>query len=428
VTSSTSERAVGTQTVRPDYDPVSISPLSFWASTAEVREESFKILRDERPVSWHPPLEGSLMTPEQDGFWAVTRHADVVAVSRDPELFCSGQGVMMEEVPEDILEAAQSFLAMDAPNHTAMRRLINAAFTPKQVARIEEGITARAARIVDDLLQVQEGDFVEQVSKRLPMWTIFEMLGLESEHREEAALHADEMVSWADEAIAAGREPGEVLNDGLVGLISLGFEMAASRRARPQDDLMTNLVEAEVDGQRLTDEQIASFFVLLSVAGNDTTRNSISFTMKALCDFPDQRKLLTERSGELLTPAVSEFVRFATPVMTFRRTATRDLEMHGAHIRQGDWVVMVYSSANRDERVFENPDVFDVERAPNNQLAFGGGGPHFCMGHVLARTQLRALFDELLRKAPHLQVGDPTYLVGNFVRAIPSMPYQLQPG
>jgi cytochrome P450 len=254
------------------------------------------------------------------------------------------------------------------------------------------------------------------------------MLGLESEHREAAALHADEMVSWADEKIAAGRDPGEVLNDGLVGLISLGFEMAASRRAHPQDDLMTNLVEAEVDGQRLTDEEIASFFVLLSVAGNDTTRNSISFTMKALCDFPDQRKLLSERSDELLVPAVSEFVRFATPVMTFRRTATRDLDMHGAPIRAGDWVVMVYSSANRDERVFDNPDLFDVQRVPNNQLAFGGGGPHFCMGHILARTQLRAIFDELLRKAPNLEVGEPTYLVGNFVRAIPSMPYQLQPG
>jgi cytochrome P450 len=184
-------------------------------------------------------------------------------------------------------------------------------------------------------------------------------------------------------------------------------------------------VEAEVGGGGGGDEEIASFFVLLSVAGNDTTRNSISFTMKALCDFPDQRKLLIEQRDELLTPAVNEFLRFATPVMTFRRTATRAVEMHGAHIEEGDWVVMVYSSANRDERAFEDPHRFDVQRSPNNQIAFGGGGPHFCMGHILARTQLRAIFDELLRKAPELEVGEPKYLVGNFVRAITSMPYQL---
>jgi cytochrome P450 len=411
--------------VRPPYDPVSVSPLAFWSTTAEEREKSFRILRDERPLSWHPPIEGALMATEQDGFWALTRHADVVAVSRNPAVFCSGRGVMMEEVPEEILEAAQSFLAMDAPRHTALRKIVSAAFTPKQVARIEQRIRAEAVRIVDDLLTVEEGDFVAQVSKRLPMWTIYEMIGLPDERREDGARYADEMVSWADENVAAGRDPGEVLNDGLVGLITLALEMSEDRRAHPRDDLMTNLVLAEVDGQRLTDDEIASFFVLLSVAGNDTTRNTTTFGMKAFCDFPDQRKLLADSFDALIGPAIDEIVRFVTPVMTFRRTATRDVEMYGQTIREGDWVATMFSSANRDDRVFAHPDTFDIGRAPNPHVAFGGGGPHFCMGNMLARTQLRALFGELVRRAPNLELGEPTYLVGNFVRAVTAVPYRL---
>jgi cytochrome P450 len=404
-----------------------VSPLSFWEQTAEEREDSFKILRDERPVSWHPPLEGGLMEAEQDGFWALSRHADVVEVSKTPETFCSGKGVMIEEVPEDLLEAAQSFLAMDAPRHAGLRRLVSVAFTPRQVAKIDEQIKAKAIQIVDDLLRHPEGDFVEQVSKQLPMWTIFEMIGLPPELRDEAAHHADGMVSWNDPDVAAGREPGEVLNDSLIGLITIAFEMVAQRRDNPLDDLMTNLVQAEVDGQRLTDEEIASFFVLLSVAGNDTTRNTMTLGMKALCDFPDQRKLLADDVAGLIEPAVEEFVRFATPVMTFRRTATRDVELHGQQIREGDWVVTLYSSANFDDREFANPTALDITRTPNRHVAFGGGGPHFCLGNMLARTQLRSLFGELARRAPNLTLGQPDYLVGNFVRAVKSVPYELNP-
>ena len=191
------------------YDPVSISPLSFWADTAADREKSFKILRDERPISWHRPIDGALMAPEIDGVWAVTRHEDISYVSKNPELFCSGQGVMIEAVPEDILDAAQSFLAMDGTKHSTLRRLVSSVFTPRQVAKIQDQIEAQAIQIVDELLLTKEGDFVEQVSKRLPMWTIYEMMGLPSESREEAAHNADGMVSWADEDVAAGRERGK---------------------------------------------------------------------------------------------------------------------------------------------------------------------------------------------------------------------------
>lgn len=412
-------------TTHPAFDDVSISPLSFWTKTASEREESFKILRDERPVSWHPPLEGALMMAEQEGFWAITRHEDVVAVSKNATVFCSGRGVMIEEVPEDILEAAQSFLAMDDPRHAALRKLVSVAFTPKQIKKIDEQIEQQAVRIVDDLLETTNGDFVKQVSMRLPMWTIYEMMGLPDDKREEAAHHADGMVSWADQDVAAGREPGEVLSESLVGLITIAFEEIEKRRATPTDDLLTNLVNAEVDGQTLTDEEIASFFVLLSVAGNDTTRNSISLGMKAFCDHPEQRAVLAEDFETHIKTAMEEIVRFASPVMTFRRTATQDTELGGQQIAEGDWVVTIFAAANRDDRVFTDPNAFDITRTSNNHVGFGGGGPHFCMGSQLAKTQLRYIFRELLTRAPVLEVGEPKYLVGNFVHAVKSMPYTI---
>jgi len=412
-------------TVRP-YDPISVSPLSFWAQTAEEREKSFAVLRRERPISWHPPLEGALIPPENDGVWVVTSHELIGQVSKAPELFCSGEGFQFEEVPPDILEAAGSFLGMDAPRHGKLRRLVSSAFTPKQVAKIHDQIRAQARTLVDELLAAGEGDFVQLIAKRLPMWSIYQMMGLDDPaKREEAAHLADGMVSWADEDVAAGREPGEVLNDSLVGLLTMGLEFAEERRRNPAADLMTALVQAEVDGDVLTDEEIASFFVLLSVAGNDTTRNSISLTAMAFQNFPEQRRLLLEDFEGRIGTAIEEFVRFATPVMTFRRTATQDTVLGGQQIRKGEWVAMVYSSGNRDDAVFSDPDRFDITRSPNPHVAFGGGGPHYCMGNFLAKMQLREIFDQLLHRAPTLTLGTPEYLVGNFVRAVKSLPCSL---
>lgn len=413
----------GRQT-RP-YDPVSISPLSFWADTAEGREESFKILRDERPVSWHPPIAGALMTPEIDGVWAVTRHEDIQFVSKNPDVFCSGKGVQIEAVPEDILDAAQSFLGMDGARHSTLRRLVSSVFTPRQIAKIQDQVKGQAVAIVDDLLETNEGDFVQQVSKRLPMWTIYEMMGLPTELRDEAAHNADGMVSWADEDVAAGRESGQVLSDSLVGLLSAGLELAEERRSHPTSDLMSQLVQAEVDGRKLTDDELGAFFVLLSVAGNDTTRNTISLTTMALQEFPHQRALLEQDYDGVIKPAMEEFVRWATPVMTFRRTATQDTVLRDQEIKEGEWVMLMYSSGNRDERVFDDPYTFDVTRKPNNHVGFGGGGPHFCMGSFLAKMQLEAFFRELIFRAPNLRVGEPEFLVGNFVRAVKSLPYTL---
>jgi cytochrome P450 len=366
-----------------------------------------------------------MMEPEIDGVWVVTRHEDVCYVSKTPELFCSGQGITFEAVPEEMLDATQSFLGMDGAKHSSLRRLVSSVFTPRQVAKIKDQIEYQAKSIVDDLIKTKDGDFVQQVAKRLPMWTIYEMLGLPEDQRDEAAHFAEGMVAWADPDVAAGREPGEVLTDSLVGLLNIGIGLAEARREHPQNDVMTSLVQAEIDGRQLTDDELGPYFVLLSVAGNDTTRTTTTFTTIALQQFPEQKALLEKDFDGHIKPAIDEFVRWTTPVMTFRRTATQDTELHGQHIREGDWVTMVYSSANRDERAFSNPYEFDITRSPNPHVAFGGGGPHFCMGAFMGKMQLESIFRELIFRAPNLRVGEPEYLTGNFITAVKSLPYTL---
>ena len=399
--------------------------MEFWAQTPAGREEGFAELRAKEPVSWHRQPESQLL-PESEGtggYWAVVRYEDVREVSRDPERFCSSRGVMFEDIPAEMLEASQSFLAMDDPRHASLRKLVAEAFKPRAVKRIEDGIHDDARTIVDDLGERFEGDFVEAVAKRLPMMTIMRLLGVPEEDQEAVLWGVDAAVSWNDPEFLAGRTPLEVVGQSMAILTEIAFRLCAERREQPADELITDLVQADVDGERLTDAEISAFLVLLSVAGNDTTRHTTSHAMRALCDFPDQRALLLDDLDGRIETAVEEFVRWASPVMTFRRTATRDTEISGQPIAAGEKVVMFYPSANRDESVFERPNELDIGRSPNRHVGFGGGGPHFCMGASLARTQLKAIFTELLGRFPELDVGEPAYVVGNFVNGITAMPF-----
>jgi len=406
------------------YDAVDLSSRAFWATTAADREVAFAQLRAERPVSWHPPVEDALMhDPDDKGFWAVTRHADIVAISRDSETFLSGQGVLFENVPQELLEASQSFLAMDAPRHTLIRKLVHSAFTPRQVARIEDSIKANAAAIVAELKAAGSGvDFVDHCAKELPIRTLSDMVGIPEGESEKVAHAADALVSWADPIYLAGRHPLEVLLENQMYLHQVANTLAAERRENPGNDLISALVHAEVDGDRLTDAEVAAFFVLLAVAGNDTTRQTTSHALKALTDFEDQRAWLMEDFDDRIGVAVEEMVRWASPVMTFRRTAAVDVELGGRQIAAGEKVVMFYASGNWDTTVFDRPDVLDLGRKPNPHLGFGGGGRHFCLGAHVARTQLRAIFGELLHQLPDIRAGEPEYLQGNFVHAIRAMP------
>ena len=407
---------------------VDLSSMDFWALTPAEREERFARLRAEAPVTWQRQPESKLL-PESEGtggYWAVVRYDDVREVSRDPERFCSGRGVMFEDIPTEMLEASQSFLAMDDPRHATLRKLVAEGFKPRAVKRIGRGIEADARTIVDEL--GDEGDFVEAVSKRLPMMTIMRMLGVPEEDQEDVLWGVDAAVSWNDPDFLGDRTPFEVVAESMSIMTRIAFRLCAERRERPADDLITDLVQADVEGERLTDAEIGAFLVLLSVAGNDTTRHTTSHAMRALCDFPAQRELLLDDLEGRIDDAVEEFVRWASPVMTFRRTATRDTEIAGQPVAAGDKVVMFYPSANRDERAFEDSNVLDVTRSPNRHVGFGGGGPHFCMGAPLARMQLRAIFTELLGRHPGLEVGEPSYVVGNFVNAIATMPFSAGAG
>ncbi|MBN3453941.1 cytochrome P450 [Mycolicibacterium sp.] len=414
---------ITTMSSRP-YDPIDISSKAFWSTTAAEREKSFAQLRAQRPVSWHRPVEETLMPdPEDPGFWAVTRHADILTVSRDSETFLSGKGVLFDSVPEELLEASQSFLAMDAPRHTLIRKLVHSAFTPRQVARIETSIKDNARAIVAELKVAGSGvDFVEQCAKELPIRTLSDMVGIPESERQQVAHAADALVSWADPIYLDGRNALEVLVANQFYLHQVANQLAADRRENPGTDLISALVHAEVDGDRLSDAEVAAFFVLLAVAGNDTTRQATSHALKALTDHPDQRAWLMDDFDDRIGGAVEEFVRWATPVMTFRRTAAVDVELGGQQIAAGDKVVMFYASGNWDTEVFDHPEVFDLSRKPNPHLGFGGGGRHFCLGAHVARTQLRAIFGELLHQLPDLAAGEPAYLQGNFVHAIRAMP------
>lgn len=406
------------------YDPIDLSSRAFWSTTAADRERSFAVLRAERPVSWHPPVEDALMPdPDDPGYWAVTRRADIVAVSRNNEAFLSGLGVMFENIPVELLEASQSFLAMDPPRHTKLRKLVSAAFTPRQIRRIEDSIQANARAIVEELQSAGSGaDFVDRCAKQLPIRTLSDMVGIPESDRERVAHAADALVSWADPVYLDGRNPMEVLVENQMYLHQIAGRLAAERREHPGDDLFSGLVNAEVDGDRLTDAEVCAFFVLLSVAANDTTRQTTSHAMKALTDFPDQRAWLAADFDNRIGTAVEEFIRWASPVMTFRRTAATDYELGGQTIRAGEKVVMFYPSGNWDTDVFDHPERLDLSRSPNPHVGFGGGGVHFCLGAHVARAQLRAIFGELLRQLPDIQAGDPSYVAGNFVHAIRSMP------
>lgn len=415
--------SITSEPVRP-YDPIDLSSRAFWSTTAADREQSFAQLRSQRPVSWHPPVEDALMhDPADRGFWAVTRHADIVAVSRNSEVFLSGKGVLFENIPEELLEASQSFLAMDAPRHTMIRKVVHAAFTPRQVRRIEESIKANAADIVAELAQAGSGaDFVQHCAKELPIRTLSDMVGIPASERHQVARAADALVSWADPVYLAGRNPLEVLLENQMYLHQVAGALAAQRRAEPGDDLISSLVNAEVDGDRLSDAEVSAFFVLLAVAGNDTTRQTTSHALKALTEHEDQRAWLLEDLDGRMGTAVEEFIRWASPVMTFRRTAATDVEVGGQTVRAGEKVVMFYSSGNWDTEVFDTPGRLDLGRHPNPHLGFGGGGRHFCLGAHVARAQLRALFTELLTTVPGISAGEPAYVPGNFVHGIRSLP------
>ncbi|MBD0022359.1 cytochrome P450 [Gordonia pseudamarae] len=408
------------------YSTFDISSHSFWEKSFADREETFAKLRAADGLTWHEPTE-ALFPHEETGFWAVTRNADIRYVSAHADEFCSGRGVTLDAMPVEIQKATTFFLTMDAPEHTRYRRLISMAFTPKQVRKIDEQIKANAIRIVDDLIAALDGgepiDFMDVVAKKLPMQTVSEMIGLPKDQHETVAAAAEAVFGTSDDEVGGNLEEKAVFLMMQLGVLTTaGVELAKDRRINPQDDLMTNIVQAEVDGHSLTDEEVGAFTVLLASAGNDTTKQTTAHAFKALLDHPDQLAWLRADVDGRIGGAVDEFVRWATPVMQFTRTATRDTELAGTPISEGDKVAIFYCSGNFDTETFENPGAFDLDRFPNQHVGFGGGGPHHCLGKQLAVLELKHLFTQLATRIPDVElVGEVEYTYSDFVHGVKRM-------
>lgn len=414
-----------------DVDAINLSDQTFWLRPLEEREGAFATLRAERPISFHaePYLE-ALPFPRGPGYWALTRHADILEVSRSPEVFCSGKGSNIGDLPPDFNEFFGSMINMDDPRHARLRRIVSRGFTPRMVQRLEAEVQRTARRIVDTVIDTGGCDFVTEIAAALPLQIICEMMGIPASQyrfvfdRTNIILGAGDPEYVADPLqivpalLQAGAELSELVQD-----------LGRVRQQHPSDDLTSALVSAEVEGEQLTDQELGSFFVLLVVAGNETTRNAISHGMKALCDYPEQRAIWQADFDAVAPTAVEEIVRWATPVIHFRRTATRDYVLSGQPIREGEKVVLWYCSGNRDEAVFDQPYRFDVRREPNDHVGFGGPGPHFCLGSHLARREITVMFRELFHRLPDLRVvGEPDRLASFFIHGIKHLRCEFTPG
>ncbi len=408
-----------------EHSSVDITSHDFWSRPFAVRDETFAQLRAGQGLTWHRPFE-SMFPMEEPGYWALTRRADIAYVSQHPELFTSAQGVALNPMPAEIQRFASFFLSMDPPQHTVYRRLISSAFTPRNVRQIEQQIHTNAVAIVDDLVGAGDIDFVSACSSRLPMLTIMDMLGVPAADQPDVAYAAEKLFGMSDDEYATAEERAQDPVAQIALLSNTGVELAKFRRKNPGDDLMTSMVNAQVDGQKLTDEEIGAFLILLASAGNDTTKQATTHAMMALVDNPAQRDWLTEDFEARIGPAIEEFVRWASPVLQFARFVTEDTEINGQPVAAGDKVGLFYCSANRDEAVFDSPGVFDLQRSSNPHLGFGGGGPHFCLGSQLAKAELRNLFRELLTRLKTVEFGEPDLLYSNFVHGVKRLPAHVQ--
>jgi len=374
---------------------------------------AFQRLRTEAPLYWQPETNGR-------GFWCVTRYDDLMAVSKDPLTFPSARGgTNIFEVSEaDMSMLRLLMLNMDPPKHNKFRRLVSTGFTARMVTQLEPHVREICRTLIDNVMERESFDFVTAIAAELPLLVIAELLGVPAADRHKVFEWSNSLVGFDDPEYATSMETGKLAS---AQMWAYANQLANERKEHPLGDLVSVLMQAEVDGDRLSEMEFDSFFLLLAVAGNETTRNLISGGMRALIEHPEERARLVADPA-LLSTGIEELLRWVSPLIHFRRTATRDVHMHGHTIKEGDKVVIFYPSANRDERKFVNPETFDVTRTPNEHLAFGIG-EHFCLGANLARLEIKLIFEEMLRRLPDLEFDGPVRrLRSNFINGIKAMP------
>ena len=398
-----------------------ISDTAFWGLPLTDRQAAFAELRG-LPG---PPFFAEPETPFPNpgpGYYALVKHADVLEASRNPEVFCSGQGATsIVDLPVEFNEFFGSMINMDDPRHTRLRRIVSRAFTPRMIKKFEDDVQRVAAQTVDDLVATGPCDFVAHVAARVPLTIICQMMGIPGSRYDMVLRDTNIILSGADPDFMS-EDPdvavGQLLTAGQE-LADLVTELREARLAAPADDLITALATANIDGEQLTSAELASFFILLVVAGNETTRTAISHALVLLTDNPAQRALLLDDFEARIGGVVEEIVRAASPVIFMRRTLTRDCTMNGHDYRAGDKVALFYWSANQDGAVFTDPSRFDITRSPNPHVGFGGAGPHFCLGAHLARREISVTLRELLRRVPDIHAaGPPDQLLSSFINGI----------
>lgn len=403
---------------------IDLSDPEFWIQPREWRFGAFKTLRDESPFHFFEErlIEDSPIPPGR-GYRALVRHDDIWHVSRNPGVFCSGQGSNIGDLPVEINEFFGSMINMDDPKHFRLRSIVSRGFTPKEITALEESVRVRSKAVIDRMFErfpEKECDFVREVAALMPLQIICDMMGIPESD--------EEMIfNWTNTILGVGDPEYVGSFDDLVRvggeIFAYALALGEDRLKNPKDDIASVMMNAVVDGERLTAQEFGSFFILLVVAGNETTRTAIAHGMRELTLHRDQRELWFNNFETHTKTAVEEIVRYATPVIHFRRTATQDTEINGQPIKEGEKVVMFYQSGNRDERVFENPNDFNIQRsATPAQVGFGAGGPHFCLGANLARREIAVMFDEIRRRVPQLEItSEPAYLQSSFINGIKRM-------
>jgi cytochrome P450 len=405
-------------TSHPD---INLSTLEFWARPYEDRERSFKWLRDNQPVSWHPapqPLAPGLENTK--GFWAITRFDHIKELSRNDSVFSSAEGVFLDDFPQ--LETILSFIVMDDPRHKALRNIVQHAFSPRNIRRMEQQIHEMTESVISEVAQLGHGDLCELVFKQLP-GRVFAgvFVGISDPHKREVLIEAAEQLgSWADPSYAHIGSPLAVFQDAAQKIMAIAYAEAERCRREPDDNLMTWVVEADHEGQRMTQDELGAFFTLLVGAANDTSRHAMAHAVMNLQNHPEQKAWLLEDFEARIDNAVEEILRWSPPLMHFRRTALKDFELEGVTIKKGDKCVLWYCSGNRDERAVPAPDNFDLKRTPNRHLSFGYG-PHFCMGASLGRQMVKSSLREFSKRMPDLVVGEPKMLLSNFMNGVLSL-------
>ena len=391
-----------------------------------VPHEIFNTLRNQAPVFYQQVPDDNKNPIVTDPFWNFTLYEDCVAINRDWQHFSSGKksALFMDFDPETLAQQQLMMLNMDPPLHTRYRLLVNKGFTPRMVNQLADNIRQRTIEICDRAAEKGKCDFVEEVAAELPLQVIAEVLGVPFEERKM-------MFDWSNKLVG-NEDPEyqvtpELALESSLELYAYANKLANEARKNPKDDIVTILLNAEVDGERLSEMEFDLFFLLLTVAGNETTRNLMSHGMLALIEHPDQYKKLVA-NPDLLPSAVEEMLRWGSPVMHFRRTATEDISIRDYKISEGDKVLFWHISANYDETVFKEPYDFDIERSPNEHMAFGSGGPHFCLGANLARLEIKIMFEEILKRFPNMELtGQPQRLRSNFINGIKHLPVVLNP-